>query len=76
MMMPNEADPEFQLEIDEWVLDYLVYNAIKDVLEDYKSLWTKIDHDYEQEKGALPLQLVDCEYSISTTIIVTELTPA
>jgi len=76
MMMPNEADSELQIEIDEWVLDYLIYNAIGDVLEDYKSLWTKVDHDYEQEKGALPLQLVDCEYSISTTNIVTELTSA
>lgn len=63
--MPADADPDFQLEIDECVLDYLMYTAIFAVLEDFRSPRVDVDQAYddayEQEKGALPLQLVDCK---------------
>lgn len=62
--MPTDADPGLQMVIDEWILDYLMYTAIKNVLEDYQYVRARADqvfnHTYEQEKGALPLQLVDC----------------
>jgi hypothetical protein len=59
--MPTNADPTFQLEIDEWILDYLIYIAIKDILECYQSLRSKLDYNYDEEKSDLPLQLVVCE---------------
>ena len=34
--MERRADPALRLEIDEFILDYLVYMALKGILKDYQ----------------------------------------
>ena len=59
--MERCANPKSQLEIDEWILDYLVFMAIKYVLEDYKSSESPGENANARGKACLPLQLVDCK---------------
>ena len=59
--MERCANPKSQLEIDEWILDYLVFMAIKYVLEDYKSSESPGGNANARGKACLPLQLVDCK---------------
>ena len=61
-MVDKSADPILQLEIDEWILDYLMFSAITALLEDYKGLkGGSQDASDKQERASLCLQLVDCE---------------
>lgn len=60
-IMERCANPKSQLEIDEWILDYLVFMAIKYVLEDYKSSESPGGNANARGKAGLPLQLVDCK---------------
>ena len=61
-MLDRSADPLLQLEIDEWILDYLIFSAIKALLEDYKgSKGGPDDASDKKERASLCLQLVDCE---------------
>ncbi|KAK3168037.1 hypothetical protein OEA41_004483 [Lepraria neglecta] len=57
--MERCANPKSQLEIDEWILDYLVFMAIKYVLEDYKSPESPVENANARGKAGLSLQLVD-----------------
>ena len=59
--MERRANPKSQLEIDEWILDYLMFMAIKYVLEDYKRMKTPGEDASGQGKAGVPLQLVDCK---------------
>ena len=60
--MQRSADPILQLEIDEWILDYLMFSAIKALLEDYKDLKDKPGGlSNRQGRSNLCLQLVDCK---------------
>ena len=62
IMMERSADPLLQLEIDEWILDYLIFSAIKALLEDYKSSKGGFDDAFDnQERASVCLQLVDCK---------------
>ena len=64
VMMPTESDPEYRLQIDEWILDYLICSAIKNVLDDYKILRASTKQNFEEqaeERSTLSLQLVNCE---------------
>ncbi|KAK4694896.1 hypothetical protein P7C71_g2751, partial [Lecanoromycetidae sp. Uapishka_2] len=81
--MPTGADPELQQDIDEWILDYLMYTATKAVLEDFRSPRAEADDGfnltYGQESSALPLQLIDlktcgsaCAYSSSLLYLQNE----
>lgn len=70
--MERCADPSTQLEIDEDILDYLVYTAIKALLEDSK--FSGHGHD---EAGAhvppyLPFQMVDCTLQNAQTARIFE----
>ena len=61
-MMERSADLLLQLEIDEWILDYLVFSAIKALLEDYKaSKGGPGDTTERQEQVSVLIQLVDCK---------------
>lgn len=67
--MERCADPLLQLEIDEWILDYLIFSAIKALLEDYKG--TKdapADASDKQERASVCLQLVDSFFTTFCTI--------
>lgn len=57
------ADILTQLSIDEAILDYLLYSAIKSLLTYIQSA---INGGLDAEKIELPLQLVDCKISIPT----------
>lgn len=52
--MDRKADPEAQVMIDEAILDYLLYTAIKALLQETRSLPATENHAH------LPLQMVDC----------------
>lgn len=57
------ADILTQLSIDEAILDYLLYSAIRSLLAFIQST---INGVLEAEKIELPLQLVDCKIFIPT----------
>ena len=62
-MMGGLADPLLQLEIDEWILDYLIFSATKALLEAYKgSEGGLVDTSEKHERASLCLQLVDCKH--------------
>ena len=62
-MMERLADPLLQLEIDEWILDYLIFSATKALLEEYKgSRGGLVDTSEKYERASLCLQLVDCKH--------------
>ena len=57
--MDRKADPETQLEVDEAILDYLIYTAIVSLLK----LLDTIDRSPPKEHTAhLLVQMVDGEY--------------
>ena len=61
--MQRSADPILQVEIDEWILDYLIFSAIKALLEDYKGLKDEPgDVSNRRGRSSLCLQLVDCKH--------------
>lgn len=62
--MERFADTLTQLSIDEAILDYLLYTAIKSLLTYIQSAITGGLDSNNQEKIELPLQLVDCEIVI------------
>lgn len=62
--MERFADTLTQLSIDEAILDYLLYTAIKSLLTYIQSAITGGLDSNNQEKIELPLQLVDCEIII------------
>lgn len=58
--MDRKADPETQLEVDEAILDYLIYTAIVSLLK----LFDTTDSSPRTEHTAhLLVQMVDGEYS-------------
>ncbi len=61
MIMERTADPLLQLEIDEWILDYLIFSAIKAFLEDYEAFKAESGGHAsdKQERSTVCLQLVD-----------------
>lgn len=62
-MMGRLADPLLQLEIDEWILDYLIFSATKALLEAYKdSKGGLVNTSEKHERASLCLQLVDCKH--------------
>lgn len=60
------ADILTQLSIDEAILDYLLYSAIKSLLAYIQSA---INGGLDAEKIELPLQLVDCKIFVPTCTI-------
>ena len=60
--MERSADPLLQLEIDEWILDYLVFSATKALLEAYKGSKPGPGNESDKrERASVCLQLVDCK---------------
>lgn len=55
----KEANPELQLEIDSWILDYQIFQATKACLEEYKA-WRDGVILPESANPDLPLAMVDC----------------
>ena len=53
--MDRCADSGSQLEIDLWILDYLVFMATRDVIRDFKS-WDSVRNNV-----ILAGQMVDCK---------------
>lgn len=64
--LEKRADILTQLSIDEAILDYLLYTAIKSSLAYIQSA---INSALDAGKIELPLQLVDCEIFIPTYTI-------
>lgn len=60
--MEKCADPLTQLQIDEAILDYLLYTAIKAILGHLQSAILGLESK-DNDKIDFPLQLVDCEIS-------------
>lgn len=61
--MERSADPSLQSDIDEWILDYLIFSAVKAVLEEYKgSKGGPDDASDKQDRSRVCLQLVDCKH--------------
>lgn len=60
--MERCADPLMQLQIDEAILDYLLYTAIKALLKHLQSAIIGLVSK-NLDKIEVPLQLVDCEIS-------------
>lgn len=58
MATAKYADPVTHREVDEAILDYLLYTAIGAVLEDYRA---RIEEDVSvrPDRADLPLQMVD-----------------
>ena len=61
--MERCAHPTSRLEIDEFILDYLAYMALKGVLKDYKRAQSGARNDRLQGEAGLILQMVNGEHS-------------
>ena len=62
-MMERSADSLLQLEIDEWILDYLIFSATKALLEAFVgSSAGQGDASDKCERASVCLQLVDCKH--------------
>ncbi len=59
--MERCADPASRLEVDEFILDYLVYMALKGVLKDYKRAQSGARNAKSQGEAGLTLHMVDGE---------------
>ena len=55
------ADASTHLDVDEFILDYLIFTATKALLEDYSRLKDRRVEAQEQGASNIPLQLVDCK---------------
>lgn len=67
--MERTADPLLQIEIDEWILDYLTFSAIKALLGDHKGSEDGTgDKSNKQERASLCLQLVDSFFTTFCTM--------
>lgn len=64
MAMARLADPTIQLQIDEAILDYLMYAAITTQLQHIQSITTG-DVGSDQAEVKSLLKLVNCEISIT-----------
>lgn len=64
--MERFADSTTQLGVDEAILDYLIYNAIKTLLEESKAITSSnIDDPGRLPNGVeLSLQMVDCGFGL------------
>ena len=61
--MERSADPSLHLEIDEWILDYVIFSAIEALLEAYKGSKAGLGDEFEKrERANMCLQLVDCKH--------------
>lgn len=61
--MERCADALLRIEIDEWILDYLIFSATKALLEEYKGSEDELgDASEKQERSSVLLQLVDCKH--------------
>jgi len=72
LAMERCADPSTQLEVDEGILDYLVYTAIKVLLEDNKSCRHGHDEAEAHVPPDLPFQMVDCRLQDAQTARIFE----
>ena len=61
--MERCADPALRLEVDEFILDYLVYMALKGVLKDYKRAQSGARNVKLQGAADLTLHMVNGEQS-------------
>ena len=72
--MERCADPALRLEIDECILDYLVYMALKGVLKDYKRAQSGARNAKSQGDAGLTLHMVNGEQShFNTNTLYAEL---
>lgn len=60
-MEPKIADPSTQLDVDEQVLDYLVFSATREILNECESRGSLFDNVEIESKAASLLQMVDCK---------------
>lgn len=60
--MERRANPSTQLEIDQAILDYLVYSAIKAFIYDYRT--TRRESSGHVSLADTILQLVDCTLTV------------
>ncbi len=58
-MERKSADPALHLEIDELILDYLVFTATKEIINDYERRGELFDELKRMSKADMLLQLVD-----------------
>ncbi len=65
--MERCADPESRLEIDEFILDYLVYMALKGILKDHKRAQSGARNMKLQGAAGLTLHMVNGEQSLLNT---------
>lgn len=57
----RRANPATQLEVDNAILDYLIFTATRAVLLDFRPISDRPDGATEQSTADMPLQLVDGE---------------
>lgn len=62
LVMERCADPNTQLEIDEAILDYLIYTGIKALLQKSKSVILNNNNGEPHNEVELSLQMVDCRF--------------
>ena len=58
------ADANLQREVDEMILDYVVFAAMGHVLEDHEYQLDKTNNANPKGKPSMLLQLVDCKSGI------------
>lgn len=59
-MEEREADQSTRLEIDEAILDYLLFTAINALVEESRMRQNELERSQKHGIADLPLQLVDC----------------
>ena len=63
--MERHADPSIQLDVDQSILDYLLYNAIRAFIRDYRAGNRKDEaHDRHESCAGTMVQLVACTSAI------------
>ena len=66
--MERCADPSTQLEVDQAILDYLMYSAIQILVRDYREIKHKNGHNHKQGASVgTMLQMVDCMLPVFLT---------
>ena len=72
--MERCADPALRLEIDEFILDYLVYMALKGILKDYKRAQSGTPSARLQGEAGLKLYMVNGKlFQLNTNTLYSEL---